>query len=249
MTGIGWPLVDLASRLLDRDEREAVVGDLLEANETTWQALLNVFGLVLRRQALLWKQLSPWLAAFGVALPSSYLLTYVSLSVSCTYQRLVYHRFAPCWPTGHQGFLLLLCHIILLIAWSWAGGFVVGALSRRTLWVSAAFCVFPCVFCLAAFPFEFLPKLCPFLFLLPAILGVRHRLRNPRISLNSAFLLAVTTTALMIFAWSNDALWILNWALIWPVWYLVATARKSGQEGNTESWRMGHPTYTRMSGR
>jgi hypothetical protein len=60
MTGIGWPLVELASKLLDRDEREAVEGDLLEANETTWQALLNA--LVLRRQALLWKQLSPWLA-------------------------------------------------------------------------------------------------------------------------------------------------------------------------------------------
>jgi hypothetical protein len=249
MTAIGWPLVELASRLLDRDEREAVVGDLLEANESTCQALLNVFGLVLRRQALLWKQFSPWLAAFCVALPSSYLLTYVSLSVGCTYQRLVYHRFDPCWPTGHEGFLLLLCHIILLIAWSWAGGFVVGAVSRRTPWVGAAFCVFPCVFYLAAFPFEFLPKLCPFLFLLPAILGVRHRLRNPRISLNSAFLLAVTTTALMIFAWSSDALWILNWVLIWPVWYLVATARKSGQEGHTESWRMDDPTYTRMSER
>jgi len=60
MTGIGWPLVELASKLFDRDERETVVGDLLEANETTWQALLNVLGLVLRRQALLWKQLSPW---------------------------------------------------------------------------------------------------------------------------------------------------------------------------------------------
>ena len=38
MTAVAWPLVELASRLLEPDEREAVLGDLLEAEETAWQA-------------------------------------------------------------------------------------------------------------------------------------------------------------------------------------------------------------------
>ena len=38
--------------------------------------------------------------------------------------------------------------------------------------------------------------------------------------------LAVAVTVSMISAWSNAALWYLNWLLIFPPWYLVATARR-----------------------
>ena len=62
MTRIAWPFVELASKLLEPDEREAVLGDLLEAKESAGQALLDIFGLVLRRQALLWKNPQPWFA-------------------------------------------------------------------------------------------------------------------------------------------------------------------------------------------
>jgi len=225
MSGIAWPVVELASRLLDREEREAVVGDLVEANESAWRGLFEVFGLVLRRQAYLWKGPRPWIAGLFVALPASYLLMYVSVSVSCTYQRLVNHKvYGWHWPTGHEGFPLLLCHIFLLITWSWSAGYMVGSVSRRTLWASAALSVVPSVFCLHMFPAASLPRLCMFLFLLPAILGVGQGLRNTRISLRTASLLALTMTLLMISAWSNQALWILNWALILPAWYLVAAA-------------------------
>jgi hypothetical protein len=237
MNGIAWVSVELASRLLEHDEREAVLGDLLEANQSAGQGLLDVFGLVLRRQAGLWKDFRPWLAGFVVALPSSYLLTYVSVSVSCTFQRLVNHRvYDKWWPTGQEGFSLLLCHIFLLIAWSWASGYVVGSLSRRTVWVSAALSLFPSVyFCFPAIPLESLSRLCLFLFLLPAILGVHQGMRNARISLRSASFLALTVTVLMISAWSGKALWILNWALILPAWYLVATAWPSGEKGRRAS--------------
>jgi hypothetical protein len=90
--------------------------------------------------------------------------------------------------------------------------------------------------CVARFPFESLPKLCLFLFLVPAALGVREGLRHARIALGSASILAAATTALMILAWCSKALWILNWALIWPVLYLVATALGS-QEGRSSSLR------------
>ena len=36
MTSGGWPLVEVAARLLEGDERNAVLGDLQEASETAW---------------------------------------------------------------------------------------------------------------------------------------------------------------------------------------------------------------------
>jgi hypothetical protein len=136
MSGFAWPLLELTSRLLDRDEREVVLGDLLETNENFCRGLLDVFGLILRRQAAHWRRPGPWLAGLAVTIPSSYLLMTVSLSVSCTYQRLVNHKMYA-GPTGHEGFPLLLCHIFVLLAWSWSGGYIVGSVSPRTVWVNA----------------------------------------------------------------------------------------------------------------
>jgi hypothetical protein len=234
MSTIGWPLVEIASRLLESDEREAVLGDLTEANESTWQGLLGVLGLFLRRQVVLWKDWRPWLAGFGVALPCSYLLVHVSMSVSCTFQRLVLHKvFYGHAPTGHEGYALLLCHIFLLFAWSWTAGFVVGSVSRKSLWVSAALCASCCFYLFFWTWFDAGSRLCFFLFLLPAIVGVHHGLRIARIALGWALILAISVTVLMISAWSNQALWILNWGLIWPVWYLVAAAWRSDQTRRT----------------
>lgn len=226
MTG-AWTLVDLVSRMLEREERETVLGDLQEARQGTWRSLQDVFGLIFRRQASLWKGPRPWLAGFAVALPCSYLLTHVSISVTCTYERLVNHRVYACWHTGHEGFPLLLCHILLLTAWSWAGGYIVGSVSRQTLWLSAALSVIPSYFCMCWDGQMFPSKLCFFLFVFPAIFGVHRGLRNATISFRTASLLALTVTVLMISAWSNQALWILNWALVLPAWYLAATAWRS----------------------
>jgi hypothetical protein len=237
MNAIAWPLVEFTSRLLDHEEREVVLGDLLETNENAWRGLLDVFGLVSRRQAGLWRDLRPWLAAFALALPSSYLLMTASLSVSCTYQRLVNHKvYAGLWPTGHEGFPLLLCHIFLLIAWSWSAGYMVGTASRRTLWASAVLSVLPCCFFLC------LPFAGPsfLLFLPPAIWGVRRGWQGAPISLRAASVLALTTTVLMISAWSNEALWVVNWALLCPAWYLVAAAWQSGPKSRTGFLPMGH---------
>ena len=227
MTGIGWSLVDVVAQLLERDEREAVQGDLAEAGESAWQALLDVLGLVIRRQAELWKNWRPWLAAFGLALPGSLLLMGFSLSVSRTYQQFIDPTILKATGlTVGPWFSLLLCHVFLLIGWSWTGGFVVGSLSRRTVWVSAALSFSPCLFCLARFRVESLSRFCLLLFLLPAIWGVHRGLRVARIKLSSAIVLAVAITVLTIPTWSSRGPWIPNWALSWPAWYLVATARR-----------------------
>ena len=41
MTSTGWSFVEVAARLLARDEREAVLGDLLEADENALQGLFG----------------------------------------------------------------------------------------------------------------------------------------------------------------------------------------------------------------
>lgn len=227
MSRIAWKLVGLVSELLEQDESDAVVGDLMEGGESGWRGLWEVFGLVFRRQAAHWKSPQPWLAGFVVAFPCSYLLMHVSISVTCTYERLVNHRTYACWHTGHEGFPLLLCHILLLIAWSWSGGYIVGSVSRRTLWMSAALSVVPAAFCMCMWSSVFPSRLCLFLFLLPAIAGVQRGLQNARLSFRTALLLAATITVLMISAWSNQALWVLNWALVLPAWYLTVTAWRS----------------------
>jgi hypothetical protein len=231
MTSIIWSLVDVASQLLAREEREVVRGDLMEAHESAWQGLLDVLGLVVRREAALWKHWRPWLAALGLVLPGSFLRMGASMSASWMYQ----HFIAPkalqaSGLTPDSGLLLLIWQIFLLIGWSWTGGFVVGSVSRRTLWVSISSACAPCLVCLARFRVESLSRLCLLLFLLPAIWGVRQGLRIKQIKLRLALVLAVTITALMINEWGHRGSWVIDWALIWPAWYIVATARRPSRQ-------------------
>lgn len=211
-------LFEVASRLLPRSDREAVLGDLVEADASPRQILFEVLGLVARRQIAPWKTWQPWLAALGIALPASLLLMGASVSVIATFQR------TP-WPiiAENEAPLNLMALIFLLIAWSWTAGFVVASLSRRTLWTSSVACLVPCLFCLARFRTESLSRFSLFLFILPVVLGVCQGIRNTRISLSFAAVLAVAVTMLTILERSGDFCW-LTAALLWPSWYIVATA-------------------------
>src|SRR5262249_43945824 len=75
---LGWRLVDVVSRLLEPDEREAVCGDLTESGASGGQALVELLGLVARRQASQWAHVAPWLACIGIAVPMGALLSHVS---------------------------------------------------------------------------------------------------------------------------------------------------------------------------
>jgi hypothetical protein len=220
MTRMESRLVGFVSHLLEPNEREVVLGDLEEGGENARQSLVAILGLVIRREAALWRNWRPWLAAFGLALPFSFLLMGFSLSVSRAYQQYAGVHVGP-------GFALLLCNVLLLAGWAWTGGFVVGAISRRTLWVSAALSFAPCLFCLERFRVESLSRLCLLLFLPAALWGARRGLQLVYIKRSSAIALAVGVTALTIPLWSSSGLWLPNWALSWPAWYLVATARKA----------------------
>ena len=243
MTSNLWPLVELAARPLDRDERNAVLGDSLEAGDGIWQAFSSVLGLVLRRQLLLWKSWRPWLTTFVFGLPGAYLLMIVSISVTCTYDRLMGMKVGHWAPTGHEGFALLLCHICLLIGWSWTSGFILGSLSPKTLWLNAALCFLMIPICDDHLRTMTLSMFAQYLFLIPAIWGVCQGIRTVRLKRSTAFLLAATITVLMIAAWTNSALWILNWLLLCPAWSLVATARQGARD---ESRRVQRPLETSL---
>ncbi len=243
MTPIAWWSVQLAAGLLDSEDREIVLGDLAESGESAGQALCHVLGFAVRRQAALWKNWRPWLAAFGVAVPGTLLLMGFSLSLSHGYQLYAwiignYRYIDPkiLHDTGltlAPGLSLIACQLFLLTAWSWTGGFVLASLSRRTIWVSAALCSLPCSLFLSRFHHEQVSPLCLFLFLLPALCGVRKALRVARIPFRHALFLAAAITLLAI-PTSSRGRWIVNSVLSWPAWYLVAAGKRNIPQGEAQ---------------
>jgi hypothetical protein len=60
-------------------------------------------------------------------------------------------------------------------------------------------------------------------------------MRTVQLRLPSAVLLAAAITLLTASAWINNALWIFNWLLLCPAWYLVATARRAAPRRKQKS--------------
>jgi hypothetical protein len=237
-----WALVEYVARVLPREEREPVLGDMMEANESAWDGLRGIAGLLVRRQTELWKNWRPWLAGFGVALPSSFCLMGLSLSVALSYMRLYCpEMLAQASMTKPAAMLVLLWQALLLIGWSWTGGFVVGSVSKRTLWVSTALCYAPCLLCLSRFGTGAMSRYCLLLFLLPGIWGVRQGFRITRIKFSYALFIALALTLLIVPTWGSSWLQaripqnaLLAWVLSIPAWYLVFTAWKRRGETQVE---------------
>jgi hypothetical protein len=238
MTNIAWSLIESAAQMLEPNDREVVLGDLAEANESVWGGLVEIVGLAVRRYLALWKNWRPWLISIGLALPGSLLLMGFSLSISQTYQHLINATvFKGTGVVLGPGIALLLCNLLLLVAWSWTGGFVMGSVSRRTVRVSIVLSFLPCVFCLARFRVESLSRFCLLLFLLPAAWGVRRGLQIAKIRLRSALFLAALITVLTIPSWGTEGSWLPNWALSWPAWYLVVTASNGAIAKRRGQWQ------------
>lgn len=218
MTDWGWRLVEGTASWLEEPEREAVLGDLAESGEAAWRGVAAVMGLAMRRQAELWANWRPWLAVFGVALPSSFQLMGFSLLVS----RMAGQLLGAERPGGTE-LGLLVCRVVLLLCWAWSGGFVVGSLSRRTLWASATACLVPCLFCLSRFAVPGMSRVSLLLFAVPAVFGVWSGLRRRRLRAGQALVLALLVTWLMLPGWSGS--WLYALWLLWPAWFLVGTAR------------------------
>jgi hypothetical protein len=237
MNRICWSLVDVLSRTLDPEERAAVLGDFSESREAAPQALRNLLGLVFRRQTALWKDWQPWLALLGLALVIGPLLSRMSgtLLFPVYMDVRTYWQHGVLYGTGltaYEEAVLFVCQGLALVVWTWTGSFVLGSLSRRTIWISGPlyllFGLYPLLLLLPSLilfplrillvsteyrkdfillPWALLAILQAAIFVLPALSGVRHGLRRVALTLLQAGTLMVTTLALIAAA---------TWTGGWP---------------------------------
>jgi hypothetical protein len=146
VTRMCWWLVNMVSRMLESDEREVVLGDFAESKEPGSQALCDVLGLVVRRQAILWVGWRRWLTLAGLILPLGMLLSVVSRTTSDGSAVYIW-LYANNWDwalLSNPGFWRLLAEtIVLLFLWyltlacrSWTAGFVLGSVSRGMMQIN-----------------------------------------------------------------------------------------------------------------
>jgi hypothetical protein len=190
-------LVGRISRALQPEEREAVQGDLAELGMSGGQALRELLGLVMRRQAAQWTDWRPWLCLFGLTGLVSVMLTRISLSLIwfSTYQLSFLRTYGTFFRNGlsaSEEIAVFACQSLAVILWAWAAGFTLGSLSRRTVWINGAF------FYLVSFSFwpvlrlrlplargaalniALILVLQAVLFSLPSMLGLRQGVRQDR---------------------------------------------------------------------
>ncbi len=146
MNRVCWRLIEFLSRALAPEEREVVRGDLIESGDSAFKALSGVAGLVVRRQASLWKDWRPWAVMVLLLVPLGLLLSIASqitTSESATYSWLYLNnwdwallRHTEFWYELRDSVVLLFARCILLVCWSWTAGFVLGSVSRRLLAVN-----------------------------------------------------------------------------------------------------------------
>jgi hypothetical protein len=147
-----WWLVDIACRMLEPSDREVVCGDIAESGGTAAQSLRDVLGLVVRRQAALWKGWQPWLALVGLVGMAGMALSLIDFMFGATLSRQLrtWWHYGVRYEDGLTPFeeiVLLVCLFLAMCLWSWASGLVLGLLSGRTIWLTA-----PMFFLIVTFP-------------------------------------------------------------------------------------------------
>jgi len=151
-TRLLWWLVDVVSHLLDRPERDVVRGDLTECGCHPARALGEVLGLVARRQAASWLDWRPWFALITIVFPIGFVLSHTSRywGVRTAVDVMNYWTlwdFAYLTYPGWRHDLIDVVAIrglecLALAGWAWTTGFVLGRLSRRTVWATMTlFCL------------------------------------------------------------------------------------------------------------
>ena len=232
--------------MLEPGECEAVRGDVAESGETAGQALRDVLGLVARRQADLWQDWRPWLALIGVVGLAGVMLIQFSVTVSRIYDLYLWIIWnygvmdkAILDQTGltlRHGIVRLACYSSLLVSWSWTAGFVLGSLSRRTIWVNGVlFCLVWLLFPSARSSVSLPSAMSTVVFVLPLIWGVHQGLRRSAPELGQAIFLAIAIASLSALqirteGWALAGVWrtmpysLPRVLVSWPAAYMLATA-------------------------
>jgi hypothetical protein len=217
VTPRGWWAVELLCGLLERDEHTAVYGDLVEARASTGRALMEVGGLVVRRQAALWVGWRPWLALFTIVLPLGFLLSASSRWFASFAAHLwIYVRLGewsyltfPGWRHDViEAVVTSLAGFGALAVWSWTAGFVLARLSRRAWWtlgLALAAIVFGTIGAASSWQgFSLTPMVRLVLVLLPVWSGLRRGITGNAIGAVRA--IAVTVAAVALTAFMSKAL-------------------------------------------
>ncbi|MGA9978248.1 MAG: hypothetical protein WBQ08_06405 [Candidatus Sulfotelmatobacter sp.] len=147
-------MLDKLSRTLEPELQHAVIGDVTELKLPTRRAVWELLALVVRRQALPWREWGPWLALFGIVGPVIVLLSRISVGVVIELgrQAFMFWRYGVPYSnnglTNTQEFGTLFCFSVAIICWSWLGGFVLAKLSGKALNVNETlFYLIGFVFC------------------------------------------------------------------------------------------------------
>ena len=152
-----WYLVDVASKMLDPSECEAVRGDFEEAGDSGERVLRGVLGLLIRRQTGYLMEWRPALTLAWLALPLAILLSLVSKRTADG-SAIDIWMYVNNWDWAilrNPGYWQQLAEIapriflsyLALACWAWTAGFLMRFLSRRSIWLIGGvfYSVFICV--------------------------------------------------------------------------------------------------------
>jgi len=237
-----WRLAAVLSRFLESGERDAVLGDLTERAAGGMRALIDVLGLVVRRQAALWKTSGPWLALAAVVGPASAMLSLTCFALWRSYDLYFWigRNYGEIDPTVLQethltllhGIVLMLRGSVVLACLAWTAGFVIGALSHRAVGVTGS--LFSALMLLGGIHLAMVPRILQTLVLALSLVGMQLGLRpSTRPLLRSLLWAAAIVTALV---GHQSWLWwpvhrlsrmqIVVLVRYWPIVYLVADATR-----------------------
>jgi hypothetical protein len=244
---------DALLRSLDPAEREAVFGDFVELAMTDRQVVKSLLGLVMRRQLRLWREWNPWFGLVAIILPVCPSLASQSnpLSEEIWPGLVLWLHHGPTSYTGltpAAGWAGFCFQAIALSTWSWTGGFALGTMSRRTIWVSGGlFFGLYVAFAISTAPlfyrilwltwWAWLPLLMSFLFVfLPAGCGLwqstnTRNIKLPRMVLLTLWTMTMGGLALWTRAWDQAAMD--NWSRGGPALTLSQLAQRA------DPWKAG----------
>lgn len=151
MKGLSWRMALLLSHSLEPEEREAAMGDLAQ-DGANHNPLHDIFGLVIRRQAVLWRHWRPWAVLVGVAIPFALWISLLS-RFTADHSAITLWLYANNWDWNLFGieafrhdmavFLgAIPLELLHLACWAWSLGLLLGWVSRKTLFSTATlFCL------------------------------------------------------------------------------------------------------------
>lgn len=135
-----WVLSLWVSSTLERAEREAVVGDLQESGESGGRALIHVVGLVMRRQAAVWKRSHSWAVLLVLVIPFSFMLCTVAHDIaglSAIYTWMYANNWDwqllknfGFWYVLGDAAMQLFLGCLMVACWSWSAGFLLGCIPK-----------------------------------------------------------------------------------------------------------------------